>query len=299
MNGLKTVSCLSVLAAGVAAAKVPVPSAMARFNEGPPTVERQSLTLAGARLAIDAAKAAAERLGAGGAIALVDDSGNLLAFERLDGTFAAGADISIGKARTSALFKKPTLFFEEVIAKGRTAMAALTDFTPLQGGVPLVVDGQVVGGIGVSGAMSAAQDEELALAGVRALEHARPDAVQQVAHLGREQVEAAFARGETLLDGSGFRVDASRRDAPGEAELHTRHTDVYYVLAGSAELVIGGEVVASRAGGSGELRGSALRGGSTKGLVGGEVVVVPAGTPHWFKSVSSPLTYYVVKIETE
>src|SRR5262249_56952556 len=70
-----------------------------------------------------------------------------------------------GKARTAVLFKKPTRFFEELINKGRTAMTAVDGFTPLIGGIPIVVDGQVVGGIGVSGAASANQDEELALAG--------------------------------------------------------------------------------------------------------------------------------------
>lgn len=81
--------------------------------------EKKVLTLAGARKVIEAAKAEAKRLNApGGVIAVVDDGGNLLALERLDGTFAAGAHISIGKARTAALFKKPTKFFEDIIKKG-------------------------------------------------------------------------------------------------------------------------------------------------------------------------------------
>jgi glc operon protein GlcG len=87
----------------------------------------------------------------------------------LDNTFAAGANISIGKARTSALFKRPTKVFEDIINKGRTTMVALLDFTPLQGGIPIIVDGQVIGGIGVSGAASAQQDEEIAIAGANAL----------------------------------------------------------------------------------------------------------------------------------
>jgi uncharacterized protein GlcG (DUF336 family) len=132
------------------------------------TTAKRTLTLEGARKAIAAAAAEARKAGTTGVVAVVDDGGNLMALERIDGTFAAGANISIGKARTAVLFKKPTKFFEEVIGKGRTAMLAV-DFTPLQGGIPLVVDGQVVGGIGVSGAASAAQDEELALAGAAAL----------------------------------------------------------------------------------------------------------------------------------
>ena len=134
------------------------------------TVEKKGLTLAGAKQVIAAAVAEAKTKNApGGAIAVVDDGGNLVAVERLDNTFAAGANISIGKARTAALFKKPTRFFEETINKGRTAMTALSDFTPLQGGIPIVVDGEIVGAIGVSGAATAQQDEELAIAGANAL----------------------------------------------------------------------------------------------------------------------------------
>ncbi|MEO6391219.1 MAG: heme-binding protein, partial [Pyrinomonadaceae bacterium] len=116
------------------------------------TVNKRTLTLDGARQVIAAAIEYARKNNApGGVIAVVDDGGNLMALERLDGTFAAGATISIGKARTSALFKKPTRVFEEIIKNGRIAMTALPDslFTPLQGGIPILVDGQIVGGVGV------------------------------------------------------------------------------------------------------------------------------------------------------
>jgi glc operon protein GlcG len=133
------------------------------------TMQKKGLSLDGAKKAIAAAVAEAKKLNApGGAIAVVDEGGNLMAVERLDGTFAAGPNISIGKARTAALFKKPTKAFEDIINKGRTAMTTLNDFTPLQGGVPIMVDGQIVGAIGVSGAASAQQDEDLASAGAAA-----------------------------------------------------------------------------------------------------------------------------------
>jgi glc operon protein GlcG len=133
-------------------------------------VEKKGLTLDGAKKVIAAAVVEAKNKNApGGAIAVVDEGGNLVAVERLDNTFAAGANISIGKARTAALFKRSTKFFEDVINKGRTAMTTLNDFTPLQGGIPLIVDGQIVGAVGVSGAASAEQDEELAIAGSNAL----------------------------------------------------------------------------------------------------------------------------------
>ena len=134
------------------------------------TVEKKGMTLEAAKRVIAASVAEARSKNApGGAIAVVDEGGNLVAVERLDNTFAAGASISIGKARTAALFKRPTKAFEDIINKGRTAMTTLNDFTPLQGGVPLVVDGQIICAVGVSGAASAQQDEELAIAGANAL----------------------------------------------------------------------------------------------------------------------------------
>jgi glc operon protein GlcG len=128
------------------------------------------LTFEGAKAAGDAAAAYARSERAPGvAIAVVDDAGHLVYFLRLEGTFAASANVSIGKARTAATFRKPTSDFETIFNKGRFTMTALPDFTPLQGGVPIVVDGHVVGAIGVSGAKSAQQDEEIANAGVAAV----------------------------------------------------------------------------------------------------------------------------------
>ena len=132
--------------------------------------DKKVLTLEGAKKVAAAAAADARAHGEGSAIAVVDDGGNLMYLERLDGTFAAGARISIGKARTAALFKKPTAAFEDIIKNGRTAMVALEDFTPLQGGVPLEVDGKVVGAVGLSGAASQQRDEAVAKAGAAALE---------------------------------------------------------------------------------------------------------------------------------
>jgi uncharacterized protein GlcG (DUF336 family) len=132
---------------------------------------RKGLTLAGAKQVIAAAEAAAKSKNApGGAIAVVDDGGHLLLMERLDNSFAASANVSIGKARTAALFKRPTSFFETAINKGRTALVAMPDFTPLQGGVLIEFKGQIVGAIGVSGTASAQQDEEIAIAGAKALQ---------------------------------------------------------------------------------------------------------------------------------
>src|SRR5262245_29777681 len=136
---------------------------------------KHTLTLDGVKKVADAAVAYAKSNGApGSAVAVVDDGGHLLYFVRLDGTFTASPNISIGKAKTAALFKKPTSDFENIVNKGRFAMTALPpDFTPLQGGVPIRHGDQIVGAIGVSGAKSAQQDEEVAKAGAAAIEETK------------------------------------------------------------------------------------------------------------------------------
>lgn len=139
---------------------------------GDDVVVKPTLTLGGARKAGEAAVAYAKANSApGSAIAVVDDGGHLMYFVRLDGTFTGSPNISIGKAKTAALFRKPTSDFESLVNHGRFAMTALPpDFTPLQGGVPLLRGDQVIGAIGVSGAKSAQQDEDIARAGASALE---------------------------------------------------------------------------------------------------------------------------------
>ena len=124
---------------------------------------KKTMDLELAKQVLAAAAAEAKRLGApGGAIAIVDDGGHLVAFERLEGTFPAAAAVAIGKARTAATFQRPTAVFEEAIQSGRVSLTAIPDMVPLQGGVPVVIEGQVVGAIGVSGAASANQDTEIA-----------------------------------------------------------------------------------------------------------------------------------------
>jgi glc operon protein GlcG len=260
-------------------------------------VDKKSLDLAGARKVIAAARAEAQRLNApGGVIAVVDDGGNLMALERLDGTFAAGANISIGKARTAALFKKPTKLFEDIIRNGRTPMVALNDFTPLQGGVPIEIGGQIVGAVGVSGAASAQQDEDLAIAGAKALNGG--SAPQGIRFYPGKEVDSAFGKGAVLFGGEGhnYMIHASRREAAGQAEVHLDDADLIHVLDGAATFVTGGEVVDGKSTAADEIRGASIKGGETRLLAKGDVVIVPAGTPHWFKEVKAPFLYYVVKV---
>ena len=115
---------------------------------------------------------------------------------------------------------------EDIINKGRTAMTALPDFMPLQGGVPIEIDGTIVGGIGVSGASSAQQDEEIAIAGANAakdLKAAPVAAASDISYFDKDQVSAAFAKGSVLFDGGGtnYMVHASRRETPGQVEVHS------------------------------------------------------------------------------
>jgi len=118
----------------------------------------------------------------------------------------------------------------------------------------------------------------------------------QVRLVPHGQVRAAFAKGMPLVELGDYKIHASRRDGPGQVEIHTRDTDIAYILQGSATLVTGGTVVDVKAIGAEELRGSAIRGGDTRELAPGDVVVIPNGVPHWFERVHAPLLYYVVKV---
>lgn len=185
MNKLVTISLASapLLAAGAGAlatrpgSSAQTPGSCCANQDGAPSVAtRHTLTLDGAERVVAAAVAEARRRNAGGAVAVVDDGGNLVAFHRLDGTFAAGAEVSIGKARTAALFKKPTAAFEDSIKNGRIALLGVREMTPLQGGVPIIHDGFVVGAVGVSGAHSQQEDEQVATAGASAIAGPAADA---------------------------------------------------------------------------------------------------------------------------
>ncbi len=101
-------------------------------------------------------------------IVVVDDAGNVIELSRMDAAQVASVNVGIGKARTAAIYRRPSRVFEEQIKDGRVAALALADATPLQGGVPILIDGKVVGAVGVSGD-SPQVDEEIALAGAAAI----------------------------------------------------------------------------------------------------------------------------------
>src|ERR1043166_3167969 len=125
---------------------------------------KQVLTLEAAKKIAAASEAEAKKRGATVVIAVVDDGGYLLVLERLDDTQVASVDVGIAKARTAAIFRRPSKVFEDQVKNGRIAALALPGAVALQGGVPIIVDGKVVGAIGVSG-NSPQEDEDIAKAG--------------------------------------------------------------------------------------------------------------------------------------
>jgi glc operon protein GlcG len=135
----------------------------------------------------------------------------------------------------------------------------------------------------------------LALAALSCTAYAQADG-PRVTLISRDDVADAFARGKPLIEVEGYKIHASRREGPGMAEIHTRDTDIAYVLEGSATLVTGGSAVGLKSIGPEELRGSGITGGETRQLKAGDVVVIPNGVPHWFKNVKAPFLYYVVKV---
>jgi glc operon protein GlcG len=131
------------------------------------TLDKKVLSLAAARTIVAAAEAEATARKLGVVIVVVDDAGNVIELTRMDAAQVASVKVGIGKARTAAIYRRPSREFEEQIRNGRVAALALADATPLQGGVPILVDGRVVGAVGVSGDSPQA-DEEIAIVGARA-----------------------------------------------------------------------------------------------------------------------------------
>ena len=157
-----------VLALGVIAAPL-APVALAAQGGPPPvTVQATTLTFEGARRIAAAAAEEAQRNGWGVSIAIVDTHGELLFFARLDGAHQQSVDISQAKARTAARWRRETKALEDAVAGGRTVLMAVEGMLPLEGGVPIIVDGRVIGGVGVSGVTSQ-QDAQVAKAGIRAV----------------------------------------------------------------------------------------------------------------------------------
>jgi uncharacterized protein GlcG (DUF336 family) len=249
---------------------VSVAGARAPFS----TVQVPTLTYQGARLAAEAAGALADRRGVAPVVAAVDAAGQLLYLWRPDRAQVASVAVATDKARTAAIYRRPSRDFEEQAAGGRPSALHLAGAVPLQGGMPVLHHGQVVGAVGVSGAASADEDQELAVAGAGAV--AAADGHPTATHLPAAAVRARFETGGLLLDAPRYQLDAGRRVAPGEVEYHERVTDLMRVVQGTATVTVGDDAYQ---------------------LAEGDVLVVPAGLPHRFVAVSDPFLYLVVKVE--
>jgi mannose-6-phosphate isomerase-like protein (cupin superfamily) len=126
-----------------------------------------------------------------------------------------------------------------------------------------------------------------------------PAVPEGVKYFSSAEVRASFEKGSPLMnkDGRTYWVITGRRDKPGQSELHEKDTDVFYVLEGSATFVTGGKMVDPKTTAPGEVRGSALEGGDVHTLSKDDVIVIPAGVPHWFKDVKGTFLYFVVKVQ--
>jgi glc operon protein GlcG len=257
--------------------------------------QKKVLTLEAAEQIAAAAEAEAKKRDATVVIVVVDDGGYPIVLKRLNDTQVASVDVGIGKARTAAIFRRPSKDFEDQIKNGRVASLILPGATPLQGGVPLISDGKVVGAIGVSG-NTPQEDEDIAKAGAASFEASNKAASVPVTYLPAKQVSQAFVQGMPLVRGMNYKVDASHRDERGIVEVHTRDTDIIYMLEGAATLVTGGTLVDAKTIEPEEIRGRESKDGDTRMITKGDVVVIPNGTPHWFKEVKGPIDYYVVKV---
>lgn len=121
-------------------------------------------------------------------------------------------------------------------------------------------------------------------------------AADSVTYVDHEKVAAALAKGGPLVTAQNLLVSCSHRDKAGQVEVHDKETDVIYMVDGEATFVTGGTMVGGKSIKSGQYLGTDIKGGDTHHLGKGDVIVVPAGTPHWFKVVPHSVSYYVVKV---
>ena len=114
--------------------------------------------------------------------------------------------------------------------------------------------------------------------------------------LDHATVDNAFAKGLPLLLNTSYKIQAGRRVAPGNVEIHSADTDIFYIMDGSATFVTGGTAEGTKTTAPGEIRGDKITGGVARQLTKGDVIVIPAGVPHWFTEVSGTFLYFVVKV---
>ncbi|MGH3116112.1 MAG: GlcG/HbpS family heme-binding protein, partial [Gaiellales bacterium] len=237
---------------------VSIAAAKAEFS----TAEVPALTYEGARLAAEAVGAEAARRGVSPVVSAVDAGGALMYLVRPDAAQVASVEVTTDKARTAAIYRRPSKDFEDQASGGRASALHLARAVPLQGGMPILYKDEVVGAIGVSGATSADEDQELATIGAKVL----ADAASSNGARGNgailfssDEVARKWKTGGLLLDTESYKIDAGRRVQPGDPELHEHEVDVIRVTSGNATVVTGGEI-----------RGDRIEGGRTQELHEGD-----------------------------
>jgi glc operon protein GlcG len=234
------------------------------------TAEVPALSQETARRVAEAVGAAATGRGVAPVAAVVDAEGHLVYLWRPDAAQVASVAVATDKARTAAIYRRPSKDFEDQAASGRPSALHLARAVPLQGGMPLLADGHVIGAVGVSGASSADEDQELAALGAAA-----PPPPRAATYIPRQKVHEQFETGGLLLQAPGYKLDAGRRTGPGAVERHDHETDIMHVVHGRATVVTGQD----------------------QHLLGeGDVLVIPSGVPHQFADVTAPFFYFVTKV---
>jgi quercetin dioxygenase-like cupin family protein len=117
-----------------------------------------------------------------------------------------------------------------------------------------------------------------------------------VTYVSHDKVATALSKGGPLVTAPDLTVSGSHRDKAGQVEVHEKETDVIHVIDGEATFVTGGKMIGGKSTKPGQMMGTNIEGGETHHLTKGDVIVVPAGTPHWFKEVPTSVSYYVVKV---
>jgi glc operon protein GlcG len=236
------------------------------------TTEVPALSYETARRVAETVGTVATGRGVAPVVAVVDAEGHLVYLWRPDTAQVASVGVATDKARTAAIYRRPSKDFEDQAAGGRPSALHLARAVPLQGGMPLLVDGHVIGAVGVSGASSADEDQELAVLGSEA-----PSPHNAATYIPKHKVHEQFQTGGLLLQTSSYKLDAGRRTGPGAVELHDHETDIMHVVHGRATVATGED----------------------KHLLNeGDVLVIPNGVPHQFVHVTAPFFYFVTKVQS-
>ena len=119
---------------------------------------------------------------------------------------------------------------------------------------------------------------------------------ESTTYIDSKKLAEAFNKPGNLVSADDYRVQTSRRVKAGNVEIHEKETDIFYVVDGSATLVTGGTAVGTKTTRPGQMAANSINGGESRRIAKGDVVVIPAGVPHWFKEVDNFINYFVVKV---